>query len=103
RRRHTRWPRDWSSDVCSSDLSERAFIFARRLGEVPMGVPSPISEGSDVCLQIAAAQQTCGQIDDRSELCFQLVLPSALGELDPEIGRASCRERGWITWGRVYL
>src|SRR5439155_8374532 len=24
RRRHTRWPRDWSSDVCSSDL-----VFAR--------------------------------------------------------------------------
>src|SRR5690625_7551462 len=22
RRRHTRWPRDWSSDVCSSDLYE---------------------------------------------------------------------------------
>src|SRR5437870_9123698 len=22
RRRHTRWPRDWSSDVCSSDLVE---------------------------------------------------------------------------------
>src|SRR5207253_5722175 len=22
RRRHTRWPRDWSSDVCSSDLAE---------------------------------------------------------------------------------
>src|SRR5437660_3158784 len=27
RRRHTRWPRDWSSDVCSSDLS-----FVGRLG-----------------------------------------------------------------------
>src|SRR5215510_5501260 len=25
RRRHTRWPRDWSSDVCSSDL---AYIIA---------------------------------------------------------------------------
>src|SRR5690625_2242428 len=24
RRRHTRWPRDWSSDVCSSDLSTEA-------------------------------------------------------------------------------
>src|SRR5690625_7965288 len=24
RRRHTRWPRDWSSDVCSSDLVEWA-------------------------------------------------------------------------------
>src|SRR5215510_9152154 len=23
RRRHTRWPRDWSSDVCSSDLVRR--------------------------------------------------------------------------------
>src|SRR5690625_5895718 len=23
RRRHTRWPRDWSSDVCSSDLIDR--------------------------------------------------------------------------------
>src|SRR5207253_4383392 len=23
RRRHTRWPRDWSSDVCSSDLDWR--------------------------------------------------------------------------------
>src|SRR5439155_16139096 len=24
RRRHTRWPRDWSSDVCSSDLVREA-------------------------------------------------------------------------------
>src|SRR5215510_8663853 len=24
RRRHTRWPRDWSSDVCSSDLEHPA-------------------------------------------------------------------------------
>src|SRR5437660_6882165 len=24
RRRHTRWPRDWSSDVCSSDLASCA-------------------------------------------------------------------------------
>src|SRR5690625_6675816 len=26
RRRHTRWPRDWSSDVCSSDLSLKLTI-----------------------------------------------------------------------------
>src|SRR5439155_11242796 len=25
RRRHTRWPRDWSSDVCSSDLMAMCF------------------------------------------------------------------------------
>src|SRR5215510_11452212 len=26
RRRHTRWPRDWSSDVCSSDLADRGDV-----------------------------------------------------------------------------
>src|SRR5690625_6595148 len=26
RRRHTRWPRDWSSDVCSSDLKSIVLI-----------------------------------------------------------------------------
>src|SRR5437870_7201775 len=29
RRRHTRWPRDWSSDVCSSDLTST-------LGQTPI-------------------------------------------------------------------
>src|SRR5690625_7133914 len=33
RRRHTRWPRDWSSDVCSSDLVS-----------VPVGAPSSLTE-----------------------------------------------------------
>src|SRR5690625_3615358 len=28
RRRHTRWPRDWSSDVCSSDLNPILMIVA---------------------------------------------------------------------------
>src|SRR5690625_1490068 len=29
-RRHTRWPRDWSSDVCSSDLGEVGRFGSRR-------------------------------------------------------------------------
>src|SRR5690625_5970620 len=34
RRRHTRWPRDWSSDVCSSDLDRMpAFLPGEKLGE----------------------------------------------------------------------
>src|SRR5207253_4710870 len=28
RRRHTRWPRDWSSDVCSSDLGRYFDVLA---------------------------------------------------------------------------
>src|SRR5215208_8116906 len=33
RRRHTRWPRDWSSDVCSSDLGRRGRV--QLLQQVP--------------------------------------------------------------------
>src|SRR5207253_4501350 len=32
RRRHTRWPRDWSSDVCSSDLILRAGMLIEGIG-----------------------------------------------------------------------
>src|SRR5215510_109406 len=32
RRRHTRWPRDWSSDVCSSDLTGAAEEVGRGAG-----------------------------------------------------------------------
>src|SRR5207253_5417581 len=31
RRRHTSWPRDWSSDVCSSDLGDLAGRLAKIL------------------------------------------------------------------------
>src|SRR5207253_5004239 len=32
RRRHTRWPRDWSSDVCSSDLIDQPFVRTTGVG-----------------------------------------------------------------------
>src|SRR5215510_6550237 len=35
RRRHTRWPRDWSSDVCSSDLRGLK-ILADQLERLPL-------------------------------------------------------------------
>src|SRR5690625_5706127 len=34
RRRHTRWPRDWSSDVCSSDLVLAVTLRPRRSADV---------------------------------------------------------------------
>src|SRR5439155_18979741 len=42
RRRHTRWPRDWSSDVCSSDLQSPAGVQAlQALGEMgPVAKPA---------------------------------------------------------------
>src|SRR5690625_3568336 len=41
RRRHTRWPRDWSSDVCSSDL-ENVFV----MGDT---VDLPVSKAGGTC------------------------------------------------------
>src|SRR6266702_5937218 len=35
RRRHTRWPRDWSSDVCSSDLPCPGTSRCRRSRRIP--------------------------------------------------------------------
>src|SRR5690625_257792 len=37
RRRHTRWPRDWSSDVCSSDLSIDFAVHS--LKDIPVELP----------------------------------------------------------------
>src|SRR5690625_5320755 len=37
RRRHTRWPRDWSSDVCSSDLSDEVYGAPRIARELAIG------------------------------------------------------------------
>src|SRR5207253_8180761 len=43
RRRHTRWPRDWSSDVCSSDLYKPVaggvgFFFRTSVPILPMAI-----------------------------------------------------------------
>src|SRR5207253_7843147 len=48
--RHTRWPRDWSSDVCSSDLGVTYF----RDGKVQAsyGVASGLGEGRVNDLQL---------------------------------------------------
>src|SRR5919112_1221888 len=39
RRRHTRYWRDWSSDVCSSDLQAAALLFALQAGSLAMQWP----------------------------------------------------------------
>src|SRR5207253_3598202 len=44
RRRHTRWPRDWSSDVCSSDLEFLAALgsqFFRQVGYLFLATTQP--------------------------------------------------------------
>src|SRR5690348_17697317 len=44
RRRHTRWTGDWSSDVCSSDLTSR---IGTRCGSAVPILPCPECSGND--------------------------------------------------------
>src|SRR5437870_13800795 len=70
RRRHTRWPRDWSSDVCSSDLAMSP-------------LPDPKSSSFH------------GKRTETS-LLFEFLpvpIPKFAGRFEVKIGRASCRER----------
>src|SRR5690606_40297044 len=58
RRRHTRFSRDWSSDVCSSDLGSQLFaeegakaecaIFNSTTGPIYLGKNSEVWEGSQI-------------------------------------------------------
>src|SRR5438105_11756053 len=80
RRRHTRSTRDWSSDVCSSDLPHRAregAVGARRAHAARHARRPPAG-----CLVLGSRARVPGHGDRGGG-----------ASLRPKIGRASCRER----------
>src|SRR5207253_6249545 len=87
RRRHTRWPRDWSSDVCSSDLDYHNVIEAKL-------------EKIDNFLREFGGAQKC-YVDTGPILERDYAATAGIGWhgkstmlIDgKQIGRASCRER----------
>src|SRR5690606_41166808 len=89
RRRHTTFSRDWSSDVCSSDLTQQVKNF-NVLGKVGIGTTDPKEELS-VNGYIRAKEikvEATNWPDYVLQKDYDL---SPLSEV--EIGRASCRER----------
>src|SRR5690606_40125375 len=90
RRRHTRFSRDWSSDVCSSDLEAwdwarslevTAFITPVREGYCPLKIE--VRVGLHVGIDHVLRKRT------PAFAMASMLTVSAGGE----IGRASCRER----------
>src|SRR5690606_39701393 len=86
RRRHTSFSRDWSSDVCSSDLAGDTFLFANSRADAHAGEREGIARlraergnGIKNLSEIWEAQET-GRSKE-AELLRVI-----------EIGRASCRE-----------
>src|SRR5262245_3227342 len=100
RRRHTRCLSDWSSDVCSSDLS---------VCEFQSPDPDVVKKNIETCKQFVGLVAEIGgkgvkvrpngispgaDLDKTLEQIGKALVPC-------EIGRASCRERGWSPRGGV--
>src|SRR5215510_483950 len=56
RRRHTRWPRDWSSDVCSSDLVACLGVVAGGLCFEQVMPRQAVVGGDDLPVRLRAEQ-----------------------------------------------
>src|SRR5207253_8252874 len=93
RRRHTRWPRDWSSDVCSSDLaSDDNDLLADGELVTEVYVKQEIDafvHSIEINTRNAEITATMGTHRDQNGI------ESLLAQIrdHEEIGRASCRER----------
>src|SRR5690606_41022327 len=93
----TRFSRDWSSDVCSSDLMElrttqhKLELLEQKLGELSQNYQfnqRHLNEAKGI-FQLRTTLRTL----DVSESHILELIKKANYELSKEIGRASCRER----------
>src|SRR5262245_64775618 len=83
RRRHTRCLSDWSSDVCSSDLSIRRYL--RSAEERRIEVRTMLCH---------LTSHTTATPLERAQKLLAVSAQSAVTPIPCQIGRASCRERG---------
>src|SRR5690606_40191933 len=96
RRRHTRFSRDWSSDVCSSDL-----VLNEDGDKIQIKSTEDISAvafagGANALSRGAAAANVTGSL---READVTSVNKANEMMVHVEIGRASCRGRGCVSWG----
>src|SRR5207253_3778402 len=87
-RRHTRWPRDWSSDVCSSDLGA-----AQNHGPSPtVTLPTALTTASAATV----TPPVCADAEPSPPLKLAVVAPSPAPTLDR---KSVVWERGWLWVG----
>src|SRR5207249_7672419 len=94
RRRHTRSKRDWSSDVCSSDLRSAArFLLPRRRGRARF------------LFRQTRRLEGLSSLHEPATSSAESIrrIPAHGHRKVSEIGRASCRERVEISVGAVSM
>src|SRR5207245_6154816 len=89
RRRHTICYRDWSSDVCSSDLWGLVLC-----GVALAGCVFQVLSGREGWLRPLIGAALCGLMCGLLAWASTVALPRAEAARRTQIGRASCRERG---------
>src|SRR5690606_41033980 len=86
RRRHTSFSRDWSSDVCSSDLNVKVRVKADGTGVDLANVKMSINPFDEIAVEEAIRLKEKGLVEE-------IVVVSIGVKQSQEIGRASRRER----------
>src|SRR5207237_6141469 len=85
RRRHTRFKCDWSSDVCSSDLTAGRLLIDEPMLEELRAIRKEVAPHHVLLVVDAMTGQDAVTVADRFN--------KAVGIDAVKIGRASCRER----------
>src|SRR5207249_9335422 len=99
--RHTRSKRDWSSDVCSSDLHEglagdvRPQMYQPYLQAPWNSMALAVRTTADPAQVVNTVRQTVWSLDSEQPVYDISTMEQRLSE----IGRASCRERVATTVG----
>src|SRR5207249_8503307 len=97
RRRHTRSKRDWSSDVCSSDLAAMGSGHAFPIqSHHPRGLLPPMLQAIETEVGDAGCVGNAGDADDAAHFAVNLPCVGIRSRNIP-VGRASCRERVYIS------
>src|SRR5207253_6212905 len=96
--RHTSWPRDWSSDVCSSDLGNHILCYCCRGYDCPclQNIPTKKTPVNKQDLEENSQPSPILPLVAPKEVNqHQMGIPAPVDKVS-EIGRASCREGAYV-------
>src|SRR5207249_9497911 len=98
-RRHTRSKRDWSSDVCSSDLTDAVGLkYPAPFGDESLALGPFLIRPDYLAILVVSVVSFSAIFYLLYRTRFGRAMRAVAERPDAEIGRASCRERVGI-WG----